>query len=96
MTLPECVPERTPQRSSPLARIAPPKSFSPPHGRRLADHHARYLDERGVTSEVAEAADYWTAWRPSEHPEAVSEYQRRRTPTLIASHYSPDGKTVSW
>jgi len=85
--------------SSPERRDATPgaswKNHRPPRAT-LAEHHAAYLEERRVTLEIARAAGYWTAWRPSEHPEAFSEYQRRRTPTLIAPHYSPDGQTVSW
>jgi len=68
--------------------------FSRPKAASLADHDAEYLLKRGVTAEVAEAAGYWTAYKPSEHPEAFSEYQRRRTPTLIAPHLSPDGVSV--
>ena len=67
-----------------------------PDGAALAEHHAQYLEERGVTLEAAKAAGYWTARRPSEMPPAFSAAQRRRHPTLIATHYSPDGETVSW
>jgi hypothetical protein len=67
-----------------------------PDGVALAEHHAQYLEERGVTLEASKAAGYWTARRPSEMPPAFSAAQRRRHPTLIASHYSPDGETVSW
>jgi hypothetical protein len=67
-----------------------------PDGAALAEHHAQYLEERGVTPEAAKAAGYWTARRPSEMPQAFSAPQRRRHPTLIAPHYSPDGETVSW
>src|SRR5215210_436711 len=83
-------------RNSPRARNTPPAACSPPSTRRLAEHHAAYLEERGVTLEVARAAGYWTARRPSEIPPAFSANRRRRYPTLIASHYSPDGETVSW
>ncbi len=74
----------------------PPASWSPPGPRYLAKHHIRYLEERGVTLEAARAAGYWTARRPSEIPPAFSSYQRRRYPTLIAPHLSPDMETVSW
>jgi hypothetical protein len=67
-----------------------------PPGATLAEHHAAYLEERGLTLEVAKAAGYWTARKPSEIPPAFSDPQRRRHPTLIAPHYSPDGETVSW
>jgi hypothetical protein len=84
------------QRNAPRARSDPPASFSPPGGRKLAEHDAAYLEARGVTREVANAAGYWTASKPSETPAAFSSYQRRRTPTLIAPHLSPDGVSVSW
>jgi hypothetical protein len=86
-------------RSSPKRRdAAPGASWANlrPAGAILAEHHARYLEERGVTLEVAKAAGYWTARRPSEIPPAFSSWQRRRHPTLIATHYSPDGETVNW
>lgn len=70
--------------------------LSRPPGATLADQHRVYLLDRGVTPEVAEAAGYWTAYKPSEHPDAFGPYQRRRTPTMIAPHLSPDGETVSW
>lgn len=72
------------------------RKFSRPKSVNLADHDAEYLRERAVTGEVAKAAGYWTAQKPSEHPEAFSEYQRRRTPTLIAPHLSPDGVSVGY
>ena len=77
-------------RNAPRARTGPPVSSSPPGGRQLAEHHARYLQERGVTLEVAKAAGYWTAGKPSEIPPAFSAKARRRHPALIAPHYSPD------
>ncbi len=67
-----------------------------PKAASLADHDARYLLKRGVTDEVAEAAGYWTAYKPSEHPDEFSRYQRRRNPTLIAPHLSPDGVSVGY
>jgi hypothetical protein len=67
-----------------------------PDGATLAKHHAEYLEARGVTPEAARAAGYWTARRPSEIPRAFTSHQRRRTPTLIAPHLSPDGASVGW
>src|SRR5215203_5770676 len=84
--------------SQPRRDAAPGASWTNlrPPGAILAEHHARYLEARGVTLEVARAAGYWTARRPSEHPPAFSAQQRRRHPALVAPHYSPDGETVSW
>jgi hypothetical protein len=67
-----------------------------PSGATLAAHDAEYLTLRGVTEAVARAAGYWTASKPSEHPDVFSSRQRRRTPTLIAPHLSPDGITVGY
>lgn len=67
-----------------------------PKAATLSEHDASYLRERAVTEAVAKAAGYWTALKPSEHPEAFSQFQRRRTPTLIAPHLSPDGVSVGY
>src|SRR5215210_5605396 len=67
-----------------------------PSNAALADHDAKYLRERAVTEEVAKAACYWTAYKPSEHPDAFAPGQRRRTPTMIAPYLSPDGETVGY
>ena len=45
---------------------------------------------------MAKAACYWTAYKPSEHPDAFAPGQRRRTPTMIAPYLSPDGETVGY
>ena len=66
-----------------------------PPGVGLAERHVKYLEDRGVTLKVARAAGYWTASKPSEIPSAFAT-QRRRHPTLIAPHLSPDMETVSW
>jgi hypothetical protein len=84
------------QRNIARAGTDPPQPFSPPGGKQLTEHDAAYLEARGVTLEVAKAAGYWTASKPSETPDAFSSYQRRRTPTLIAQHLSPDGVSVGW
>lgn len=84
------------QRNTARARSDPLESFSPPSGKQLAEHDAAYLEARGVTLKVAKAAGYWTASKPSETPDAFSSYQRRRIPTLIAPHLSPDGVSVGW
>jgi hypothetical protein len=70
--------------------------FSKPPGATLSEHDAEYLRKRAVTDEVARAAGYWTAHKPSEHPDVFPSHQRRRTPTLIAPHLSPDGITVGY
>jgi hypothetical protein len=68
-----------------------------PRDATLADHDAKYLRERAVTAEVAQAAGYWTARKPSEHPEGFfSGAQRRRAPSLIAPHMSPDAVSVGY
>jgi hypothetical protein len=84
--------------SSPRRGEAPPGGWTPlkPEGATLSERHAAYLAERGVAPEVAAAAGYWTARRPSEMPLAFSSGQRRRHPALIAPHQSPDGETVGW
>jgi hypothetical protein len=76
-------------------RSASWRTLRPP-GVTLAEHDAEYLRKRAVTDEVAKAAEYWTAYKPSEYPEAFPERQRRRTPTLIAPHLSPDGISVGY
>jgi hypothetical protein len=70
--------------------------FTRPAGASLAADDAEYLALRGVTAAVAAAAGYWTAHKPSEHPDVFSSHQRRRTPTLIAPHLSPDGISVGY
>src|SRR5215211_4684696 len=67
-----------------------------PEGATLSEHDVRYLADRGVDLQTAQAADYWSATRPSEVPDVYSAYFRRQTPALIAPHYSPDGRTVSF
>jgi hypothetical protein len=64
-------------------------------GATLAEHHARYLEERGVNS-VEAAHAFRTVRKPSEIPDQFSSYQRRSTPALIAEFRSPDRVTVGW
>jgi hypothetical protein len=83
-----CEPERG-ERSKAGSSGAPP-------GATLSERHAAYLADRAVPPDVARAAGYWTARRPSEIPTAFSGGQRRRHPTLVAPQLSPDGVSVSW
>ena len=80
------------------AKVAPRISVSALVGAplKVSAEHLKYLSDRGVTEEVAKVAGYWTAYKPSQHPESFSPHQRRRTPTLIAPHPSPDGVSVEY
>lgn len=71
-----------------------PRTGVPPH-HTLKEHHARYLEERGVDPRRA-LQGFWTARKPSEIPEVFSSYQRRRAPALIAEFHSPDRETVAY
>lgn len=71
-----------------------PRTGVPPHAT-LAEHHARYLEDRGVDHRRA-LQEFWTARKPSEMPEPFSSYQRRKTPALIAEFHSPDLETVAF
>jgi hypothetical protein len=84
--------------SSPRRGEAPPGRWPPlkPEGATLSEHDVGYLAERGVDLQTAQAAGYWSATRPSEVPDVYSAYFRRQAPALIATHYSPDGRTVSF
>jgi hypothetical protein len=84
--------------SSPRRGEAPPGSWTnaKPEGATLSEHDVRYLADRGVDLQTAQAAGYWSATRPSAVPDVYSAYFRRQTPALIATHYSPDGRTVSF
>jgi hypothetical protein len=94
--------ENTGKKNSPYSPQPQPPQLSdgPPGSQRsqrsLSTHDAEYLKARAVRPGVAEAAGWWTARKPSEHPEAFGSYQRRRTPSLIAPHLSPDGITVGY
>ena len=83
--------------SQPRRGEAPPGrwTYLKPEGATLSEHDVRYLADRGVDLQTAEAARYWSATRPSEVPDVYSAYFRRQAPALIAPHYSPDGQTVS-
>jgi hypothetical protein len=78
--------------TSPIRRGA--TSGIPPNAT-LAEHHSRYLQDRGVDAREAHQT-FWTARKRSEIPEAFSEYQRRGTPALIAAFPSPDRQTVGY
>jgi hypothetical protein len=84
--------------SSPRRGEAPPGTWRrlKPEGATLSEHDVRYLADRGVDLRTAQAANYWSATRPSEVPDVYSAYFRRQAPALIAPHYSPDGRTVSF
>jgi len=67
-----------------------------PPGATLSPHDTAYLEARAVTVAVARAAGVRTARKPAEIPPAFSPFQRRRTPTLVAPHLSPDGVSAGW
>src|SRR5215218_8570591 len=66
--------------SSPRRGEAPPGRWThlKPEGATLLEHDVRYLAERGVDLQTAQAAGYWSATKPSEIPDVYSAYFRRQ------------------